>query len=80
MPFCLCSLNNYQHSAILVLVSPLFFFFFLLDYFKENLIHLYFNHKYFSLSLKEKDYNIFFRGLLSKVETEIGFPECWSML
>ena len=52
LPFCLLSSNNRQHSAILVSVSPLFFF--LLGYFKENIIHLYFNPKYFSIYLLKK--------------------------
>ena len=49
----LTQLNRLQHSAILVLVSPLFFFFWL-GYFKENIIPLYFNTKYFSIYLLKK--------------------------
>lgn len=53
MPFCLLSSNSLQHSAILVSVSPLFFFL-LLGYFKENIIPLYFSPKYFSIYLLKK--------------------------
>ena len=52
MPFCLLSSNSRQHSAILVSVSPLFFL--LLGYFKENIIPLYLNPKYFSIYLLKK--------------------------
>lgn len=63
---------------ILPFLFLLVHFFFLLEYFKENLLHLCFTHKYFSIHILKKQIKIYSSGAFSsKVEPEVIIPECW---